>query len=278
MQGKDVPDGSLSFSMPLSSIGSSSRLPHRDRITILSALIGVCAIAWVYVLYLWAKMPGMEGMGSVVLMRVQSWTVLDFVFMSAMWVVMMAGMMLPSATPMTLLYAGMVRKAERQGTPMAPITLFVVGYIAMWGVFSLGATFVQWVLHEAAMLSPMMKTKNPILGAGLFIVAGVYQLTPWKAVCLDHCRSPVHFLSEHWRPGAYGAFRLGLHHGAFCLGCCWALMGLLFVGGVMNLLWIAAITIFVLLEKVLPVNSGSTRLGWFAGIGLILSGVSVLIW
>jgi len=264
--------------MPSSSVTSSPLLPHRDRIAILSALIGVCALAWAYILYLWAKMPGMEAMASEGLIQVQPWTGLDFVFMLAMWVIMMVGMMLPSAAPMTLLYAGMVRKAERQGTPMAPIALFIFGYVAMWGVFSVGATFTQWVLHEAAMLSPMMMAKSPVLGAGLLIVAGVYQLTPWKAVCLEHCRSPAHFFAEHWRPGACGAFCLGVHHGAYCLGCCWALMGLLFVGGVMNLLWIVAITIFVFLEKVLPVHKVSARIGWFAGVGLILSGLGVLVW
>ena len=126
------------------------------------------------------------------------------------------------------------------------------------------------------MLSPMMVAKSHVLGGALLIVAGVYQLTPWKTVCLEHCRSPARFIAEHWRAGVSGAFRLGLEHGAFCLGCCWALMGLLFVGGVMNLLWIAGITIFVFLEKVLPVNSWNIRSGWIAGIGLILSGVGVL--
>lgn len=211
------------------------------------------------------------------LMGLRSWTMVDGVFMFLMWAIMMVGMMLPSAAPMTLLYAGMVRKAGRQGTPMASTAVFVSGYVAMWGLFSVGATVVQWVLHEAAMLTPLMAARSQVLGGALLMLAGVYQLTPWKAVCLDHCRSPAHFIAEHWRPGACGAFRLGLHHGAFCLGCCWALMGLLFVGGVMNMLWIAAITVFVFLEKMLPVGAWSTRLGWMAGIGLIMSGVGVLV-
>jgi predicted metal-binding membrane protein len=259
--------------MPSSSASVSSLLPHRDRIAILSALIGVSVLAWAYVMYLWAKMPAMD-VGAPVSM--QLWLPADFVFMFLMWAIMMVGMMLPSAAPMTLLYAGMVRKAERQGTLMAPIAAFVSGYLAMWCLFSVGATLVQWGLHEAAMLSPMMMAKSQVFGAALLIVAGVYQLTPWKSVCLDHCRSPAHFIAEHWRPGASGAFLLGLHHGAFCLGCCWALMGLLFVGGVMNLLWIAAIAIFVFLEKVLPVSNWSVRVGWFAGVGLILSGLGLL--
>ena len=213
--------------------------------------------------------------GTVMILR--PWTMVDGVFMFLMWAIMMVGMMLPSAAPMTLLYAGMVCKAERQGTPMAPTAAFVAGYLAMWCLFSVGATLAQWGLHEAAMLSPMMVANSQVLGAALLMMAGVFQLTPWKAVCLDHCRSPAHFIAQHWRSGASGAFRLGLHHGAFCLGCCWALMGLLFVGGVMNLLWIAGITIFVFLEKVLPVGVWANRFGWFAGFGLILSGIGVLV-
>ena len=259
--------------MPSSSGSASSLLPHRDRIAILSALIGVSVLAWAYVIYLWAKMPAMD-VGAPVSM--QLWTLVDFVFMFMMWAIMMVGMMLPSAAPMTLLYAGMVRKAERQRTPMAPTAAFVSGYLAMWCLFSVGATLAQWGLHEAAMLSPMMMTKSQVLGAVLLIVAGMYQLTSWKTVCLDHCRAPAHFIAEHWRPGASGAFRLGLHHGAFCLGCCWALMGLLFVGGVMNLLWIAAITIFVFLEKVLPAEVIGVRLSGMAGIGMMLSGLVML--
>ncbi len=254
----------------------SSLLPHRDRIAILSALIGVSVLAWAYVIYLWAKMPAMDAGAPAAMMKLQPWSTADFVFMFVMWAIMMVGMMLPSAAPMALLYAGMVRKAERQGTPMAPIAVFVFGYLAMWCLFSVGATLAQWGLHEAAMLSPMMVAKSQVLGAGLLIVAGVYQSTPWKTVCLDHCRSPAHFMAEHWRPGVSGAFRLGLHHGAFCLGCCWALMGLLFVGGVMNLLWITTITIFVFLEKMLRDGSWAHRFTGLAGIGLIVCGLGLL--
>ena len=247
----------------------SPLLPHRDRVAILSALIGGSVLAWAYVIYLWAKMPAMDAGAPGEMIKLHPWTSVDFVAMFLMWAIMMVGMMLPSAAPMTLLYAGMVRKAERQGTPMAPTAAFVSGYLAMWCLFSVGATLAQWGLHEAALLSPMMMAKSQVFGAALLIVAGVYQLTPWKTVCLDHCRAPAHFIAEHWRPGPSGAFRLGLHHGAFCLGCCWALMGLLFVGGVMNLLWIAVIAIFVFLEKVLPAEILGGRLSGVAGIGMI---------
>ena len=257
-----------------------SNLSSRDQMAIVFSLAGVTALAWVYLLVLAGSMSSMgsgdaDMTGTVMILR--PWTMVDGVFMFLMWAIMMVGMMLPSAAPMTLLYAGMVCKAERQGTPMAPTAAFVAGYLAMWCLFSVGATLAQWGLHEAAMLSPMMVANSQVLGAALLMMAGVFQLTPWKAVCLDHCRSPAHFIAQHWRSGASGAFRLGLHHGAFCLGCCWALMGLLFVGGVMNLLWIAGITIFVFLEKVLPVGVWANRFGWFAGFGLILSGIGVLV-
>ena len=168
----------------------------------------------------------------------------------------MTGMMLPSATPATLVYTAVARKAAREGTPVAPVAAFVTGYLFMWTLFSLGATLAQWGLERAALLSPMLVSTSPVLGASLLIAAGVYQLTPWKEACLEHCQSPVQFISQHWRSGGWGAFRMGLEHGAFCLGCCWVLMGLLFFGGVMNLVWIAGITLFVLLEKVLPFGAG----------------------
>jgi predicted metal-binding membrane protein len=263
--------------MNLSPAPSFYSLPTRERITILSGLIGLIVGAWTYVLYLWANMPDMDADVAGAIMLLHPWMPMDFVLVYLMWTVMMVGMMVPSAVPMTLLYAGMVRKAERQSTPMAPTGAFVGGYVALWSMFSVVATLLQWGLHETAMLSSMMVAKSQDLGAVLLIVAGLYQLTPWKSACLDHCRAPAHFFAEHWRPGVYGAFRLGLHHGAFCLGCCWALMGLLFVGGVMNVLWIGAITIYVLLEKVVLLGTWSGRVRWVAGIGLIVSGVGVWV-
>ncbi len=171
---------------------------------------------------------------------------------------------------MTLIYAGVARKADAQNTPLAPTATFVAGYIVIWTLFSVGATVAQWLLEQAALLSPMMVTTSPSLGAGLLIAAGIYQWTPWKNRCLRHCRAPAHFFAQHWRSGAAGGFRMGLERGAFCLGCCWVLMGLLFLGGVMNLLWIAAITLFVLLEHVIPFGDQGGRIG---GAAMILLGV-----
>ena len=187
----------------------------------------------------------------------------------ALWAVMMVAMMVPTAAPMTLLYAAVARKAAAQHNPLAPTFVFVAGYILMWTIFSLVATFAQHALDQAALLSPMMSSQR-VFGAALLITAGVYQLTPLKNACLRNCRAPAHFLSRYWRTGNLGAFRMGLRLGAYCIGCCcWILMGLLFVGGVMNLLWIAAIAIFVLLEKTIPFGDVSGR---FAGTAMILGG------
>ncbi|MEN8181084.1 MAG: DUF2182 domain-containing protein [Myxococcota bacterium] len=248
-------------------------LPRRDRIAILAALGGVSALAWVYLVVMAVKMQGVEmdgmAMGGVML-EIRPWTALDFGLMFLMWAVMMVGMMVPTAMPMTLVYAAVARKAERQGTPIGATAAFASGYVVMWTLFSVAATLAQWALDQAALLSSMLVTTSPAVGAALLVAAGVYQLTPYKDACLEHCRSPAYFISENFRPGSRGAFRMGLLHGAFCLGCCWALMGLLFFGGVMSLLWIAAITAFVLAEKVLPYGA---RGGRFAGFGLIAAGL-----
>ncbi len=200
---------------------------------------------------------------------VQPWTTTEFVLRLVMWAVMMVAMMVPAAAPMTLLYASVARKAAAQHSPLASTFVFVTGYIAMWMVFSLVATVAQHALDQAALLSPMMRSRSALFGAALLIAAGVYQFTPLKNACLRNCRAPAHFLSRYWRTGNLGAFRMGLRLGAYCVGCCWILMGLLFVGGVMNLLWIAAIAVFVLLEKTIPFGDVSGRL---AGAAMILVG------
>ncbi len=259
-------------------------LPRRDRIAILVALAGVTLLAWAYLVYVALEMGDMAGAGSMAtggamasdmdVAGVRPWATLDFLLMFLMWSVMMVGMMVPSAAPMTLLYAAVARKAARQGATLAPTGAFVAGYLAMWCLFSVLATAAQWALDQAALLSPMMVATSPALGALLLIAAGIYQLTPAKSVCLEHCRAPAHFFARHWHPGTLGAFRMGFGHGGFCIGCCWALMGLLFFGGVMNLLWIAAITFFVLLEKVAPVGPLGGRL---AGAAMIVAGVVAIV-
>ncbi len=248
-------------------------LPRRDRIAIISGLLGVTALAWTYLIVMASgmDMPAAEAAGRAAL-KLHAWKALDFGLMFLMWAVMMVGMMLPTAIPMTLIHAAVGRKAARQAAPVAPTAAFVSGYVVMWTLFSVGATVAQFGLEQAALLSPRLVSTSPALGAALLVAAGLYQFTPLKTACLDHCRSPVHFISKHWRPGSGGAFRMGIEHGAYCLGCCWVLMGLLFFGGVMNLLWIAAITGFVLLEKLLPAGRLASRV---AGLALIALGAIV---
>ncbi len=247
--------------------------------------MGLTVLSWAYLVDMaldmggMAEMAGMEGVGMGAttaedVLRIRPWSLRDFGLMSAMWAIMMVGMMVPTAVPMVLIFAAISRKAAGQGQHVAHTGFFVTGYIGAWTGFSLLATLAQWGLDQAALLSPMMVSTSPALGAGLLIAAGLYQLTPWKDACLDHCRTPAHFISHHWRDGGFGAFRMGVEHGLFCLGCCWVLMGLLFFGGVMNLLWIVAITGFVLLEKVLPVGRQGGRI---AGGAMIAAGLLVLV-
>ncbi len=251
-------------------------LLKRDRAIVLASLGAAAALAWAYLIAMSAGMGGMDGMaaGAIATARIEPWSALDFAAMFAMWAIMMVGMMLPSAAPMILLHAAICRKQRERGHALAPTGAFAAGYLVAWTAFSLAATALQWGLEQAALLSPMSVGTSPILGGGLLIGAGVYQWTPLKHACLENCRSPIHFLSRSWRKGAHGAVVMGLHHGAYCVGCCWVLMGLLFVGGVMNLLWVAAIAIFVLIEKVAPFGHATSRV---TGIGLLLAGVYVMV-
>ena len=252
-------------------VGGWGALRRRDRLVIVAALVGTATLAWIYLI---RESVGMTT-SSMEMVRLRSWDMTDLTLIFLMWSIMMIGMMIPSATPATMIYAGIARKAERQGTVVAPTAVFVSGYLALWILFSALATLAQWGLDQAALLSPLMVTTSPVIGAALFIAAGVYQASPIKLACLEHCRSPVHFLSGHWRPGIAGAFRMGLEHGVFCVGCCWVLMGLLFVGGVMNLLWIAAIGIFVFSERLIPVRDVKVA-GRLTGAVMALIGLALL--
>jgi predicted metal-binding membrane protein len=272
-------------------------LLRRDRLPALVGIVGVTVLAWIYLFWLAAGMSdmagmtgemsgmaggGMSGMGAsdtsagMAMPALHAWTPGYFVLMFLMWSVMMVGMMLPSASPMILLYDRVRERQEAKGASLAGTGVFALGYLAAWALFSLVAVLAQWALEQAALLSPMMVSASPWLGGGLLVLAGLYQWTPLKNACLVHCRAPITFLAHHWRPGRSGAFRMGLHHGLYCVGCCWVLMALLFVFGVMNLLWIAALAIFVLLEKLLPrgdlVGRATGGLMIAAGLWLILAG------
>ena len=225
-------------------------------------------LAWLYLVVAARAMDGASMAG----MAARPWSALDFALMLAMWAIMMVAMMVPSAVPMVLVYAQVARKAAREGSPLPPALVFVAGYVVAWTGFSAAATLAQWGLDRLGLLSPMMTTTHAGLGLALLLGAALYQLSPWKDACLEHCRAPALYFAEHFRPGAAGAFRLGLHHGAYCLGCCWVLMALLFVGGVMNLLWIAALAAFVLLEKTLPFARRTLRVGGAALLLLLAAG------
>lgn len=190
----------------------------------------------------------------------------------AMWLMMMIAMMTPGVAPLVLLYGRVLRHHAGGGSSAyAPSLFLLLGYLAVWLVFSIGAAALQALLQPAGLLSPMMLwSKSAALSAGVLALAGLYQLSPLKRACLAKCRGPVRFLTEHWRPGRAGAFRMGVRHGAYCVGCCWLLMALLFVGGVMNLVWIAALSLLVLAEKTAPAGhavskvSGGVLLAWAA--------------
>ena len=260
----------------MSSTGATNRKTaleralRRDRHVVVAGLAFIILAAWLFIL------TG-AGMGapssSAGPMMSPTWTPGYFVLMLVMWWVMMVAMMLPSAAPMVLLFATVNRKSRERDRPYVPTGYFAAGYLAAWGGFSMVAILLQWGLEQLTLLSPTMRTTSLYLGATLLIAAGVYQLTPLKHACLRHCRSPLHFISHQWRQGTAGAFRMGLEHGLFCLGCCWVLMVLLFYGGVMNLWWIAGLALYVLIEKLFPLGA---RLGRYAGGLLILWGAAVL--
>ncbi len=242
------------------------RILRRDRILVILALAALSLLSWIYLAILARDMAAGDmslmgmgymgamkaNMGQAMTQTMSAWTPTTFVLMALMWWVMMVGMMVPSAAPMILLFATVTRKQAKDANPGLGIALFVSAYLLIWAAFSLGATLAQWALTQAALLSPMMVGTSRWLMIGLLLACGIYQLTPLKQACLGKCRSPLSFLMLKWRPGRLGALRMGFSHGAYCLGCCWLLMTLLFIGGVMNLLWVALIAIIVLAEKILP--------------------------
>ena len=234
-------------------------LLRRDRWLVGGALAVAVALCWAWLVPMGRDMYGAMD-GTAAWMMTDTWDFTHLALLFAMWVVMMAGMMLPSAAPALLIYTMVVRKSPDGARAPAHANAFAGGYLVVWTLFSLLATILQRALDHTALMSPMMESSNPWFGGGLLIVAGIFQFTPWKRTCLNACRSPAEFLVRHWRPGVAGGFYLGVANGLFCLGCCWALMLLLFVGGVMNLWWIAALTIFVLLEKLAPLGAQGGRL------------------
>jgi predicted metal-binding membrane protein len=248
---------------------SLERLVRRDRLFVILGLVVILALSWIYLIRMAADMRSMAAMG---MPEMQSWGVGDFLQLFIMWTVMMVGMMLPSATPLILLVLSVYRR--RGGEARLNGGLFVAGYLLAWTLFSAVAAESQVILHRAALLSSGMAARSTVFAGFVLLIAGAYQLLPVKNACLTHCRSPLNFLTRHWREGPGGALRMGLHDGLFCVGCCWALMALLFVAGVMNLLWVAAIAVFVFVEKLAPQGPRVARV---AGALLIAWGAFVLL-
>jgi predicted metal-binding membrane protein len=242
----------------------------RDRVLVATATLLVSLLAWAYLVRMGAHMvtgrasaPAMPGM---LMPGIAEWRPTDFVLTFTMWAVMMVGMMGPSATPMLLFAASHARHANRRvSTVVLP---FALGYLTTWSGFSAVATLGQWALNKAALLSSAMAVSSPRLAGALLVAAGVYQLTPAKRACLAHCETPMGFLMHHWREGAGGAYRMGVRHGLYCVGCCWALMVVLFAVGVMNLAWVAMLTVFILAERLGRVGAFVSRAGGVAMVGL----------
>lgn len=225
-------------------------------------------------MHLSGQMGGaMEGM-RMAPAAMRAWTPAELALLWSMWSVMMVAMMLPSASPMVLMFATINRRRRERDDPFVPTAVFVSGYLLAWSAFSLAASGAQWGLHAAALLSPAMASTSPIVGGSVLIAAGAYQWSPLKRACLAHCRSPLGFLTTAWREGRWGALRMGVHHGTICVGCCWLLMALLFVAGVMDLRWVAAIAVFVLIEKLAPAAHWTSRA---AGAMLVAWGVWLLV-
>ena len=264
----------ISTAGPASSL---ERMIRHDRLVVAGGLLAVTLLAW---LYLWLIATDMAAMGAeaerhtamgMVMPDMRAWGIADFVWLFLMWAVMMVAMMLPSAAPLILLVAGTYR---RRGSDARWLTAaFAGGYLGAWVAFSAVAALAQTVLHRTALLSPSMASGSVWLAGGILVAAGVYQWLPVKNACLTRCRSPLHFLTHEWREGTVGALVMGLRHGWFCVGCCWMLMALLFVGGVMNVIWVAVLTAFVLVEKL---ARQGPRVGQVAGLLCAVWGLYVL--
>lgn len=233
-----------------------------------TGILAISVIGWMFLA--WIAIDMGHPIAQLMMPGSSNWSVASVLAIWSMWALMMGAMMLPSALPMILTFVNLgVRSGER-----ARGRSFVTAYLVVWFTFSAGATAAQWALQAMGWLNPMIVSTSTLLTGLLLLVAGVYQFSRLKQVCLSRCRTPMGFLLGEWRAGVHGAFVMGVRHGLICLGCCWALMALLFVGGVMNLAWVAALSITVAIEKLAP--SGE-RLAAALGLGLIAAGLVKLL-
>lgn len=252
---------------------------RRDRTVVVAGLAVVALLAWAYLFSMPGPMDGADGMRAMsmapkmAMPQMQGWGAVELLLLLVMWALMMVAMMVPSVAPLVLMFA-QVDRQKGGNRVLGSAGLLLLGYLLVWAGFSVLATLTQWGLQSAALSSPLMVNTSSALGGLLLIAAGVFQFTPLKRACLLPCRSPMGFVMSHWRKGQWGAFMIGLKHGAYCVGCCWMLMALLFVTGIMNLLWVAAIAVFVLVEKVAPRGD---LIGRIAGGTLIVVGIALIV-
>ena len=246
-----------------------ARILAHDRALTLAAIVLAAGLAWAYLARMAAEMgdfaSGMDGLLGHPMLYL--WDVRVFLLMLAMWAIMMAGMMLPGAAPTILLFATVTTRQRASGHATPSALVFGAGYLAAWAAFSLLCTFAQWGLQELFAAQALTPRQGVQLGASILIAAGLYQWSPLKRRCLTQCRSPLEFLSRHWPRTPAAALRLGTHHGLYCIGCCWLAMALLFVGGVMNFLWAAALAVLVLLEKAAPWGEWIARIAGLVFVG-----------
>jgi predicted metal-binding membrane protein len=250
---------------------------RRARMVIASCVVLVTALAWAYLVQIDRRMSPSGGseamMANMGMVTAVSWGANEVFLAFVMWAVMMVGMMTAPAAPVFLLFAQTRSATAKRGVSL-PVLLFGLGYITVWAGFSVCAAVTQWALHQAALLSPAMSASSPYFAGAILIAAGIYQMTPLKRACLTQCQSPLGFLMGNWREGNGGAFMMGLHHGAYCLGCCWALMLVLFAVGIMNLAWVAVLAAFILIEKIAPSGALVSRIG---GAMIIALGIRFMV-
>ena len=244
------------------------RLLEYDRAAFFVLLILIPLACWYWIVVMARDMYG-PMTGASAWMMTARWDARHLFLLWAMWAVMMAGMMLPSATPLLLMYGGGARRSGDVDAAHAARRIYALaaGYVAVWSLFSVAATAAQRLLSTLFIVSPMMTMTSRVASAVVLALAGLYQLTPFKRACLHACQSPLSFLMHRWRAGTLGAFRMGVDHGLHCVGCCWALMLLLFAGGVMNLIVIVGLTAFVAFEKFVPLGTAAARVSGVALIG-----------
>lgn len=244
----------------------------RDYLIVYTAMLLVCFAAWSYMGYMGWAMQHMDVIDMWMPPRAgtRSWQLYDFFMLFVMWAVMMIAMMTPSVLPMVSMYVTVTHNKKSKSQAYTPTIIFLCGYLIAWIFFSIVISIAQYPLHVVGLLNPMMDSRSYLLSGSILVLAGMYQWTPWKDACLEQCRSPLHYLMTCWREGHWGAISMGIHHGAYCVGCCWALMAVMFAVGVMNVLWMIVIAFFVLAEKISPFSSKYIRL--FSGLGLVLWG------